>query len=95
MLRKLVVPWTGSSAIVANVVVLCPFTYCNVTRALDEIVNLFIPLLTRGNRIFVVAGLRMLKPIRLVVESYRTRLVVLVFPVVPYDVIMFMNQAKA
>ena len=94
MLRKLVVPWAGSSAILANVAVLCPFTYYDMTRASDEIVNLFIPLLTRGNRIFVVARLRVLKPIRLVVESYRMRLVVLVFPVVPYDVIMFMNQAK-
>ena len=82
-------------SISANVAVLCPFTYCNVTRVLDEIVNLFIPPLTRGNRIFVVAGLLVLKPIRLVVESYRMRLVVPVFPVVPYDVIMFMNQAKA
>ena len=55
VLRKLVVPWAGSSALSANVVVLCPFTYCNMTRASDEIVNLFIPPLTRGNRIFVVA----------------------------------------
>ena len=93
MLRKLVVPWAGSSAILVNVAVLCPFTYCNVTGASDEIVNLLIPLLTRGKRIFVVAGLLVLKPIRLVVELYRTRLVVPVFPVVLYDVIMFVNEA--
>ena len=93
MLRKLVVLWAGSNAISANVAILCPFMYCDVTRVLDEIVNLFIPPLTRGNRIFVVAGLLVLKPIRLVVELYRMRLVVPVFPV-PYDVIMFVNQEK-